>query len=83
MVPWWLSSSTHTLYKHRRDSSVNLVQHTVSHLSHHVTLSLHGLEAATVNSFLDSVTSLLFTEAEGVIRGREGQNERKGHRKGH
>ena len=31
-------------------------------MSHHVTLSLHWLEAATVNSFPDSVTSLLFTE---------------------
>ena len=53
---------------------------------HHVTLSLHWLEAATVNSFLDSVTSLLFTEGRNVCErkgGREGHNEGKGHRKGH
>ena len=41
-------------------------------MSHHVTLSLHWLEAATVNSFLDSVTSLLSLRAETVVRGREG-----------
>ena len=52
-------------------------------LVYHAALSLHGLEAATVNSFPDSVTSLYLLRAEGVVRGREGQNERKGHRKGH
>ena len=77
MVPSWLSSSTHTFYKHRRDSSVNLVQHTVSHLSHHVTLSLHGLEAATVNSFLDSVTSLLFTEGRRGCKREGGRDKMK------
>ena len=49
-------------------------------MSHHVTLSLHWLEAATVNSLLDSVTSLLFTEGRnGCERkgGREGHNEGK------
>ena len=73
-----LSSSSHTFYKHRRDSSGNLVHHIVSH---YVTLSLHCLEAATVNSFPDSVTSLLFTEVI-VVRGREGHNEGNEHRKG-
>ena len=41
-------------------------------MSHHVTLSLHWLEAATVTSFPDSVTSLLFTEVRNDVRGREG-----------
>ena len=40
-------------------------------MSHHVTLSLHWLEAATVNSFPDSVTSLFFTEVRNGCE-REG-----------
>ena len=42
-------------------------------MSHHVTLSLHWLEAATVNSFPDSVTSLLFTEVRNSCE-REGRD---------
>ena len=83
MVPWWLSSSTHTFYKHRRDSSVNLVQLTVSHLS---TMSHCHCTGWKQPQLIDSLTvwhHFYLLRAEGVVRGREGQNERKGHRKGH
>ena len=43
-------------------------------MSHHVTLSLHWLEAATVNSFPDSVTSLLFTEGRRSCERKGGRN---------
>ena len=46
-------------------------------LVYHVTLSLHGLEAATVNSFLDSVTSLLFTEGRRGCKGEGGRDKMK------
>ena len=46
-------------------------------MSHHVTLSLHWLEAATVNSFPDSVTSLLFTEGRWGCKREGGRDTMK------
>ena len=76
-VPWGLSSSTHTFYKHRWDSSANLVLHIVSHC--HCT----GWMQPQLTASLTVWHHFYSLRAEGVVRGREGHNEGKEHRNGH
>ena len=78
-----LSSSTHTFYKHRRDSSFNLLHHTVSHCDTMSHCHCTGWKQPQLTAFLTVWHHFYSLRAETVVRGREGHNEGKGHRKGH
>ena len=68
-----LSSSTHTFYKHRQDSSFNLVHHTVSHCVTpcHTVTALAG-SSPQLTAFFTVLHHFYSLRAETFVRGREG-----------